>query len=954
MERSTRILGWRHWILFLLCNVCILKVAGIDPIGNEARQRSSSSSILSLFNLKGKSKFWSETVLRGAFEDLERPGSTKAAVTNFTKSASIADYLKLAPVESIYLPVLVNFIFIGFEGKGNQGLRLGPEEMERWFTQIDHVVEHTRVPQVGEALTPFYRQRADGEQRHHLPLVSYSHYNYSVHAIEMADQVTGVFERALRVLSRKDDFKDSRPDSEALWQVDIDDISYLFTSLVHYLQLDKAYNIFLLNPKHDPIRQHYGYRRGLSEAEAKYFKEDGEARTTVLKSKPANTPNPLDMEKRRRPLYERHPMLRFAWTAVDTIDTIHWVDSCLSALETIEKSMQPKTPSETIVAKAQGILHRKGSDIASALQRELRQEENSGLQSECLVDTWVSNERWAFIDLSAGPFTWGPAVGGVGVRTEHTIPSVDNMLGGLSTESRGASEEDAQQDLQNLVQDRFSVFEEEDPNAVDTLLAEIDIYELFSHKHCEGRRVKLALCEELQERMGDLKDELQALQDDDYDESFRKKAQDALKRIERWNLFSDVHEMQHIYNYSVARDWFLAHLGATLWSGMKHVITPSTADGAFHFYDKIHFQIYVITQEKYKHIGLLPLDISLFKESLAGVAVSPQKLQYAVQMLALSEDTALSMAFSVAKRAAAVPVLLVNGTYRTTTRLYLDSLILQHQLQHISESSSVFGQGLHGRSTLEVPIFWLIQEGEPLFIDKHYLSKALPDMVIVVQSTTASWASHLQCNGKSIMWDLSRPLKDAIAATAEHIAGLLPSHFTFSQAHENGDQDWRWSAGCHPFSSTSSGWQFTLFHSDVIARSYIVTALDESIEVVNEAITLLTKEPTYRESFESFRRQEHILLNNYNTIIGLWKRIAGCMEDFRYGDAMKLLHYLEDASLRLMKATNATIAELHPIHCTRQRKLEVGYELSTGIGVLVLLVIVLFLLRPKQAKPKIN
>ena len=57
----------------------------------------------------------------------------------------------------------------------------------------------------------------------------------------------------------------------------------------------------------------------------------------------------------------------------------------------------------------------------------------------------------------------------------------------------------------------------------------------------------------------------------------------------------------------------------------------------------------------------------------------------------MSEDSALSMAFSVARRAAVVPVLLVNGTHKTTTRLYLDSLILQHQLQHLSGSGSVLG-----------------------------------------------------------------------------------------------------------------------------------------------------------------------------------------------------------------------------------------------------------------------
>ena len=54
--------------------------------------------------------------------------------------------------------------------------KLGPEELERWFTKIDHVFEHTRVPQLGEALTPFYRVKADGVQRHHLPLISSINY----------------------------------------------------------------------------------------------------------------------------------------------------------------------------------------------------------------------------------------------------------------------------------------------------------------------------------------------------------------------------------------------------------------------------------------------------------------------------------------------------------------------------------------------------------------------------------------------------------------------------------------------------------------------------------------------------------------------------------------------------------------------------------------------------------
>ncbi len=40
--------------------------------------------------------------------------------------------------------------------------------------------------------------------------------------------------------------------------------------------------------------------------------------------------------------------------------------------------------------------------------------------------------RWAFIDLSAGPFAWGPAVGGEGVRTESSLPNVEKTIGAVS------------------------------------------------------------------------------------------------------------------------------------------------------------------------------------------------------------------------------------------------------------------------------------------------------------------------------------------------------------------------------------------------------------------------------------------------------------------------------------------------------------------------------------------
>ncbi len=44
--------------------------------------------------------------------------------------------------------------------------------------------------------------------------------------------------------------------------------------------------------------------------------------------------------------------------------------------------------------------------------------------TDCLVDAWIAHGRFAFIDLSAGPFQYGPTISGEGVRSQYTLPTV--------------------------------------------------------------------------------------------------------------------------------------------------------------------------------------------------------------------------------------------------------------------------------------------------------------------------------------------------------------------------------------------------------------------------------------------------------------------------------------------------------------------------------------------------
>ncbi|PIA44024.1 hypothetical protein AQUCO_01800229v1 [Aquilegia coerulea] len=893
---------WRsvvHSSMFSIRNILYLQLLIILIVGtfepSVGQRKSVKSSIFSLFNLRDKSKFWSESVLHGGIDDLEVSNHKKVDAINYTMAGSIANYMKLLEVDSMYLPVPVNFIFIGFEGKGNQEFKLGPEELERWFLKIDHIFEHTRVPHVGETLTPFYKVVIDKVHRHHLPIISHINYNFSVHAIQMGEKVTSVFEHAIKVLSRKDDISDTR--------------------------------------------------RGLSESEISFLKENKELQAKILQS--GSIKESFAFDKIKRPLYEKHPMTKFAWTTTEDIDTQEWSNSCIDALDNFEKLHQGKDSSAIIHSKVVQLMNVKSEDLKLLLDKELKAGAFAGLHSECLTDTWMGRNRWAFIDLSAGPFSWGPSVGGEGVRTQFSLPNVEKTIGAITE----INEEEAEDRLQGAIQERFAALGDKDHQAIDILLAEIDIYELFTFKHCKGRKVKLALCEELDERMRDLKNELQSFEGEEYDENHKKKAVDALKRMENWNLFSDTTE--EFQNYTVARDTFLAHLGATLWGSMRHIISPSIADGAYHYYETLSFQLFFITAEKARNIKQLPVDLQALMDGLSSLVLPSQKVVFSTHMLPLSEDPALAMAFSVARRAAAVPVLLVNGTYRTTIRSYLDSSILQHQLQRLSNEGGLKGMHAHSRSTLEVPIFWFIHS-DPLLVDKHYQAKALTDMVIVVQSEPVSWESHLQCNGRSLLWDLRRPIKAALAATAEHLAGLLPLHLVYSQAHETAVEDWIWSVGCNPLSITSQGWHVSQFQSDTMARSYIITTLEESIQLVNSAIRLLVMEQTTVQTFKLFLFQERELVNKHNLVTGLWRRISTVTGELRYMDAMRLLPTLEDASRGFANNVNATIALLHPIHCTKEREVRVEFDMTTVPAFLIVFGILWFVLKPRRPKPKIN
>lgn len=180
-----------------------------------------------------------------------------------------------------------------------------------------------------------------------------------------------------------------------------------------------------------------------------------------------------------------------------------------------------------------------------------------------------------------------------------------------------------------------------------------------------------------------------------------------------------------------------------------------------------------------------------------------------------------------------MPTLRVDGTFAAELRVFLDSALLAAQLRGAEEEAATeerrrtaaaaglgrsagVGGDVCSRHTAvralrrplgappasrEIPVFIfeldtaavadgvadaLSGEGvgssgaaapSPVFLDRFFPAKAADGMVLVAASRHAGharWLSHLQCNGAHIAWDLTSPVRHAVAAAAQLVRA--PAH----------------------------------------------------------------------------------------------------------------------------------------------------------------------------------
>ncbi|CAI5485471.1 unnamed protein product, partial [Closterium sp. Naga37s-1] len=1188
-----------------------------------ARSGNLKDEMFAMFDAKDEGQLSDDDLLLQSWDDLKRPSKFYNGyneVDHYVKQGNLAEYLGLKAVRAIHVPIPVNLIFIGFNGSGDHGMRMREGDMRRWLQRMDHVEEHTRAPLNWPSLLARLshtmgaggelvrsdddddEEEGEGEGEgleHDLPLISSVHYNYTVHVMEMGERVASVFEAAVRTLSRPDDptaaaashdDDDDPADSpphphhpssasssgtggagqQHWYQVDMGAMAHVVDSLVDSLQLDaSAYNVIVLNLNRARARKRYGYRLGLSNAEFNMLKSDDRMRQHLLSPGLEKVPQVLDEQHVPQPLFSSRPGHKLAWRYIEPHEILPWAARVTALLGTVERVVSERgDPRANAARKAQQLLTSGDPRRARALRAAL-QEADASWQEQCLTDTWIGTRRWALMDLSAGPFSWGPlspaphrpaaaattptaplntaaaaavgaAAGGAGgngssssvmgdgwssssvvavdvgvggsaawgVRSEASLPSVDRYFHALSHASLGgccgagwahrwvgaqvggrtggwahrwvgaqvggraggwarrwvgaqvggraggwahrwvgaqvggrtggwarrwvgaqvggrtggwahrwvgawvggrmvnpllscplnrppprvcavrraeAWEGDLRGRLERMAEERLEAVEEgegeggEGQHAVDVLLAELDVYHAFAARHCSHRAVPSALCRELQQKLEEVKDDLAKHQGGSgmAGSVFTgRSVRAALERLHSWK-FQSVPPDRHAgkgeageSSPAVTRAWdmLMAELAATLASAMRHVITPSTAAGAYHFYERVSFHLYIISHQAYYERRHTPQYVEDFKAEVQKLSLPGQRFHFSTYRLSVAEDAALATAFSASLRAAVLPSASAGGKASAGGRvqLYVDSHVLQHQLRSLGDDSLQRLKRSRGeRAQLDVPVFFFAIASDPILIDQSLLAKSLPDMVLSVQLPQRHWPTGVTCNGKEMHADLRDPLAAVLAATMEHLAGLLPAHISFSAAHSSVVQDWRWAAGGHPLAAIGGGLlggggassaHVSSLQQDAMARSFVVTALDEAVATVNRAIAHLAAETTNEDTYAVFKRWERQLAGQYNAVVEGWRRVAAAVEAMDYGGALHLLPGIETAAARWEGEVREVVALLHPARCTKQRRLQVRgglLPLLCCLSVLLLLLLCV-LLRKRKIKPKVN
>lgn len=921
----------------------------------------------SLFGSGGDPLAWDNDELK-RIRKLHRKNFNDKA--EYLQSRNLAEYLGLSRVDALHLPVPVNVILLGFKGDGHMNVNVTSEELKTWFEHIDHVIPHTRVPLSELSCQEDGSCTRTERVRRPAPLHSYVHFNISAQVVEVAPDVAGKFETAAEAFSRPS-FA-TYPNGPRV--VDAANMEQFVNGFLNDLGLLWSYTIIIMNSGKTPRGQSYSYKVGLEKNEIDSLTKDPHLIKRVVsavKSLPTSPLSPPHWSPFSRGWRPTRPAQKFSVNQMQ-YESSQWCnqidDWFIEREKVIEHAKARLGKGNAVVENLLGMQGFHGEADLSSLLESVSANVNRVNESAagklrvmepeegCGVDTWVGHERWLFLDLSAMGTDWGPYVGGEGLKTSYSLPLVLRYFqGGPVTRTYDEQGEDhlssklddeidkmvdkVHKDQKEIDREEASRKAAEGDNVVkkiatevpeDTWLrAELDVYESFANEHCKGVRNPPQICTELQERVVDLVDEIMD----------RKITTISTFRQHAWDIFGTKEEKmteEVASREGRLKDLFLAHLSAVISKAIRHVFLPpslawqqqpgASYDMGLHYSKTVTFTIYMISDPSRKThwwTSQKEFDVEALKSEILGMKLTSQTFKFNVKKMRLLDDPALSGALSMSVRSANRQNLNKNGGLADEVQ-YFDSnelrSLLRRQIVDPSRGPSQNTEA-DGFANLHVPVFILtLDRNYPIFIDQHYISKALPDMVVVVDNlgVQGQHPMGITCNGDMVGHTEGSSLKAALSALLQHLGGLLPPHLGYSPAHKAITHDWMWSVGAHPFSMTSPGWKVSQVQHDAHHRRYVLDALDSSIDMVNHGIEILTSEKPSEASYAELLLSHQMasdMLKKFSLLVEMWRRTVTDAGEMEFDRACVKISEIERHAMEFLQLALSIQEKLHPAKC---------------------------------------
>ena len=751
---------------------------------------------------------------------------------------TLAQFFNLSKTGKLHVPIQINVVLVGFQGDGFQQLDVPRKHLAHFFEHIAHRLEHVVVP-LGEEQTTLKQVRTRRTR---------IEYDVTLRFIMADPLVTVALENLLLQNAREDD------DTNTMY-VDVFRVTSLFHHLLDHLHLaSSSYTLLLLNPKPPVAGKRYGYRAGLAGWELAELQKDRgwhEKLEIFLRARQVHKEPLATLAPQQTHL--AHDGVGRTWAEWYLRHAAEGASDCRS-LANDDSLTAPSCLAEWQVAglSLHGLTRHMARQGARYHVRYLQAVLRGELPQDCLVDAWISHERFAFLDVSAGPFEWSPlGSAAVGVRNIMTVPR--HAFGGGQGHPTPSPEESSFEALKAAYQDLC--LSDEAPNATE--------------------------CNAL------------------------------LKRL---HGFDHEQHKAELPADATASDAWLADLSALSARAVQHLFVPGVPLFASPFAKRVHVSVFILaTHTDYDPRAPEYFNFDEYKNELLRLAAPGQVLDISIRQLSPAAQRSISLAFHESLHNSVIPsVDADSGAYRPLRHVYVDSKLLRSKLQDLPAPAPASAILLNER---HISVFLFSTSFPyPVMVDRYYQAKALGDVVIVTQSNFPSHPSKVQCNGHAVLVDLRDPVREALAATALHMGGLLPHHVSYSHATHCVTQEWLWSVGDSPLSHTSHGLHFGALHSDLVARNYLLSALEQSLNVSDGVIEMLQSARTMRENFAVVLNVS-LAVQSLGQVWELWEGMLARIGRLQWKEALQLLSPLEGNTTHLQTVVREVLAQMDAFKC---------------------------------------